>query len=384
MRDAVIVQAVRTPVGRRNGGLSEVHPVDLSAHVLDALVERAGVDPAVVDDVLWGVVGQVGEQAANVARSAALAAGWPDHVPGTTIDRQCGSSQQAIHFAAAAVISGQADVIAAGGVESMSRVPMGSARRNGPGVPFGPLMAKRYGDHEFNQGLSAELLATRHYLDRTWLDEYSLTSHQRAAAARESGAFDAEIAPVTTDSGVVSHDEGIRQESTLDGLAGLRAAFRDKGVVTAGNSSQISDGAAAVLVMTSDKARELGLTPWARVHTAVAVGDDPIAMLAAPAPATHRALERAGLTLDDIDTFEVNEAFASVVGAWLAETGVPAEKVNPLGGAIALGHPLGGSGARIATTLLHHLHAQGQRYGLQVMCEAGGMANATIFENLRR
>jgi acetyl-CoA acyltransferase len=384
MRDAVIVQAVRTPVGRRNGGLADVHPVDLSAHVLTALADRSGLDPALVDDVLWGVVSQLGEQAANVARSSVLAAGWPEQVPGTTIDRQCGSSQQAIHFAAAAVVSGQADIIVAGGVESMSRIPLGSARRSGPGLPFGPLMAKRYGDQDFNQGLSAELLATRHGLDRTWLDQYSLTSHERAASARESGAFDAEITPVTTDSGTVARDEGIRPTSTLEGLAGLRAAFRDDGVVTAGNSSQISDGAAAVLVMTSDRARELGLTPWARVHTAVAVGDDPIAMLAAPAPATKRALERAGLGVDDIDTFEVNEAFASVVGAWFAETGVPAEKVNPLGGAIALGHPLGGSGARIATTLLHHLHAQGQRYGLQVMCEAGGMANATIFENLRR
>ncbi|WP_418060643.1 thiolase family protein [Pimelobacter simplex] len=380
MRDAVIVQAVRTPVGRRNGGLAEVHPVDLSAHVLGALADRAGIDPTVVDDVLWGVVGQVGEQAANVARSAVLAAGWPEQVPGSTIDRQCGSSQQALHFAAAAVISGQADVVVAGGAESMSRVPMGSARRNGPGVPFGPLMAERYGDHEFNQGLAAELLAQRHDLSRTWLDDYSLTSHQRAARAREAGAFDAEIAPLPG----VAQDEGIRPDSSAEGLAGLRAAFTTDGVVTAGNSSQISDGAAALLVTTSERAHELGLTPWARVHTAVAVGEDPIAMLAAPAPATARALERAGLTADDIDTFEVNEAFASVVGAWLATTGVSTDRVNPLGGAIALGHPLGGSGARIATTLVHHLHAQGQRYGLQVMCEAGGMANATIFENLRR
>ncbi|GAA1958600.1 thiolase family protein [Nocardioides panacihumi] len=383
MRDAVIVQAVRTPVGRRNGGLAGIHPVDLSAHVLGALAERAAIDPALVDDVIWGVVGQVGEQAANVARSAVLAAGWPEQVPGTTVDRQCGSSQQAIHFAAAAVASGQADLVVAGGAESMSRVPMGSARRSGPGLPFGPLMEKRYGGHEFNQGLGAELLAARYDLARTWLDEYSLSSQQRAARARLGGAFDAEIAPVTTEAGVVAQDEGIR-ESTLEGLAGLRAAFKEDGVVTAGNSSQISDGAAAVLVTTSERARELGLTPWARVHTAVAIGDDPIAMLGAPAPATRRALDRAGLGLDDIDTFEVNEAFASVVGAWLAETGVSPEKVNPLGGAIALGHPLGGSGARIATTLLHHLHARGQRYGLQVMCEAGGMANATIFENLRR
>lgn len=384
MRDAVIVQAVRTPVGRRNGGLSGVHPVDLSAHVLDAVADRSGIDPVLVDDVLWGVVGQVGEQAANVARSAALAAGWPEQVPGTTIDRQCGSSQQAIHFAAAAIISGQADLVVAGGVESMSRIPMGSARRNGPGVPFGPLMGKRYGDHEFNQGLGAELLAERHGLSRAWLDEYSLTSHERAAAARASGAFDAEIVPITTEDAAVGQDEGIRPDSTLEGLSGLRPAFKEEGVVTAGNASQISDGAAAVLVTTSERARELGLTPWARIHTAVAVGDDPIAMLAAPAPATARALDRAGLKTDDIDAFEVNEAFASVVGTWLAETGVPVTKVNPLGGAIALGHPLGGSGARIATTLLHHLHAQGQRYGLQVMCEAGGMANATIFENLRR
>ncbi|MFC9552878.1 thiolase family protein [Rhodococcus sp. NPDC056960] len=383
MRDAVIVEAVRTPVGRRNGALKDIHPVDLSAVVLTALIERTGLDVDVVDDAVWGCVGQVGEQSANIARSAVLAAGWPEHIPGTTVDRQCGSSQQAIHFAAASVIAGHADVVVAGGVESMTRVPMGSARRAGPGVPFGPTVSHRYGNVDFNQVTGAEILATRYDLSRTRLDEYSLESHRRAAQAADDGRFVKQIAPVELPDGTtLTADEGIRRNSTLDALGALKPAFDDEGRVTAGNASQISDGAAALLVTTSEWARQLGLTPLARVHTATVVGDDPVTMLAGPIPATRKALGMAGLDLDDIDAFEVNEAFASVVEAWLTDTGARRERVNPLGGAIALGHPLGGSGARLATTLVHHLQTEGMRYGLQTMCEAGGMANATIFENL--
>ena len=383
MRDAVIVEAVRSPIGRRKGGLAEVHPVDLSATVLTALLDRAGVDAASVDDVVWGCVGQVGEQAGNIARNAVLAAGWPESVPGTTIERQCGSSQQALHFAAAGVIAGQYDVVVAGGVESMTRIPMGSARRVGLGDPNSEAIRRRYDGIEFNQGRGAEILADRYELSRGWLDEYSLRSHQRAAAAVDEGRFAGEIVPVTLPDGTkLDADEGIRRTTTLEKLAELKPAFGEDGRVTAGNASQISDGAAALLVMSGDRARDLGLTPLARVHTATVVGDDPVAMLAGPIPATARVLERAGLTLDDIGAFEVNEAFASVVGAWLRATGAPEERVNALGGAIALGHPLGGSGARLATTLVHHLRAEGVRYGLQTMCEGGGMANATIFENL--
>ncbi|QSE92434.1 acetyl-CoA C-acyltransferase [Rhodococcus pseudokoreensis] len=383
MRDAVIVEAVRTPVGRRNGALKDIHPVDLSAMVLTALAERTGLDVAAVDDVVWGCVGQVGEQSANIARSAVLAAGWPEQVPGTTVDRQCGSSQQAIHFAAASVIAGHADVVVAGGVESMSRVPMGSARKAGPGVPFGPAVSRRYDNVDFNQGTGAEILAKRYDLSRARLDEYSLESHRRAGQAVDDGRFVKQITPVGLPDGTtLTVDEGIRRDSTLDALGSLSPAFAADGRITAGNASQISDGAAALLVTTSERARQLGLTPLARVHTATAVGDDPIAMLAGPIPATRKVLEMAGLDLDDIDAFEVNEAFASVVEAWLAATGARRERVNPLGGAIALGHPLGGSGARLATTLVHHLHTEGLRYGLQTMCEAGGMANATIFESL--
>ncbi|QYB06621.1 thiolase family protein [Rhodococcus sp. USK10] len=383
MRDAVIVEAVRSPIGRRKGGLAEVHPVDLSGAVLTALLDRAGVDAASVDDVVWGCVGQVGEQAGNIARNAVLAAGWPESVPGTTIERQCGSSQQALHFAAAGVIAGQYDVVVAGGVESMTRIPMGSARRVGLGDPNSEAIRRRYDGIEFNQGRGAEILADRYELSRGWLDEYSLRSHQRAAAAVDEGRFAGEIVPVTLPDGTkLDADEGIRRTTTLEKLAELTPAFGDDGRVTAGNASQISDGAAALLVMSGDRARDLGLTPLARIHTATVVGDDPVAMLAGPIPATARVLERAGLTLDDIGAFEVNEAFASVVGAWLRATGAPEERVNALGGAIALGHPLGGSGARLATTLVHHLRAEGVRYGLQTMCEGGGMANATIFENL--
>jgi acetyl-CoA acyltransferase len=378
MRDAVIVDAVRTPVGRRGGGLAGVHPVDLSAHVLMALAERVGFDPAIVEDVFWGCVTQVGEQSWNVGRNAPLAAGWPEAVPGTTIDRQCGSSQQALHFAAATVISGQADVVVAGGVESMSRVPMGSNFLNGPGEPFGPRMVARYGGVQFHQGVGAEMIAARWGLSRARLDEYSLASHTKAAAAQDAGLFGAELAPV----GECAADEGVRRGSTLEKLAALKTPFKPDGVVTAGNASQISDGAAALLVTTSERAAQLGLRPMARVHTAVVAADDPVIMLTAPIPATEKALKRSGLTIDDIGAYEVNEAFASVPLAWLAATGADPERVNPNGGAIALGHPLGGSGARLMTTLVHHLRDRGIRYGLQTMCEGGGMANATIVENL--
>ncbi|MFD6057767.1 thiolase family protein [Rhodococcus wratislaviensis] len=383
MRDAVIVEAVRSPIGRRKGGLAEVHPVDLSATVLTALLDRSGVDAATVDDVLWGCVGQVGEQAGNIARNAVLAAGWPESVPGTTIERQCGSSQQALHFAAAGVISGQYDVVVAGGVESMTRIPMGSARRVGLGDPNSEAIRRRYEGIEFNQGRGAEILADRYEQSRGWLDEYSLRSHQRAAQAADDGRFTSEIVPVTLPDGTkLEVDEGIRRTTTLEKLAQLEPAFGEDGRITAGNASQISDGAAALLVMSGERARQLGLTPLARVHTATVVGDDPVAMLAGPIPATARVLERAGLAMDDIGAFEVNEAFASVVGAWLRATGAPEDRVNSLGGAIALGHPLGGSGARLATTLVHHMRADGVRYGLQTMCEGGGMANATVYENL--
>ncbi|MGY1718222.1 MULTISPECIES: thiolase family protein [unclassified Blastococcus] len=384
MRDAVICAAVRTPVGKRGGGLSGVHAVDLSAHVLNALAERSGIDPAVVEDVFWGCVSQVGEQTFNIGRNAPLAAGWPESVPGTTIDRQCGSSQQAVAFAAATVISGQADVVVAGGVESMSRVPMGSARADGiAGKPLGPRFLERYDGVYPNQGIGAEMIAERWGFSRTQLDEFALASHEKAAKAQADGAFDEEIAPVTLDDGtVVSADEGIRPGGTLEKLASLKTPFKEDGVISAGNASQISDGSAALLVTTSEKARELGLRPLVRIHTTVMAGDDPVIMLTAPIPATQKVLARSGLSVDDIGVFEVNEAFAPVPLAWMADTGADAGRLNPLGGAIALGHPLGGSGARIMTTLVHHMQATGTRYGLQTMCEGGGTANATILELL--
>ncbi|MCF6744826.1 thiolase family protein [Blastococcus sp. KM273128] len=384
MRDAVICAAVRTPVGKRGGGLSGVHAVDLSAHVLEALAERSGIDPAVVEDVFWGCVSQVGEQTFNIGRNAPLAAGWPESVPGTTIDRQCGSSQQAVAFAAATVISGQADVVVAGGVESMSRVPMGSARADGiAGKPLGPRFLERYDGVYPNQGIGAEMIAERWGFSRTQLDEFALSSHEKAAKAQADGAFDEEIAPVTLPDGtVVSADEGIRPGGTLEKLASLKTPFKEDGVISAGNASQISDGSAALLVTTSEKARELGLRPIVRIHTTVMAGDDPVIMLTAPIPATQKVLARSGLSIDDIGVFEVNEAFAPVPLAWLADTGGDAARLNPLGGAIALGHPLGGSGARIMTTLVHHMRATGTRYGLQTMCEGGGTANATILELL--
>ncbi len=388
MRDAVIVEAVRTPVGRRGGGLSGIHPVDLSALVLESIIDRTGLDPALVDDVIWGCVSQVGEQTFNVGRNAVLAAGWPETVPGTTIDRQCGSSQQSVHFAAAGLISGQYDVVVAGGVESMSRVALGSSATGG--MPFGPRVLARYaaaleqaGTPTFNQGVGAELIAQKWGQTREQLDTFALESHDRAAAATDSGAFESQLIPVTTPEGaVVAVDEGIRRGGTLEGLAGLKTPFKDGGLVTAASSSQISDGAAGLLMMTSEKAVALGLRPLARIHTAVVAGDDPVMMLTAPIPATAKAIERSGLTLDDIGAFEVNEAFAPVPLAWLAETGADPKTMNVHGGAIALGHPLGGSGARLMTTLVHHLANSGTAYGLQTMCEGGGMANATILERL--
>jgi acetyl-CoA acyltransferase len=382
--DAVIVAAVRTAVGKRNGGLSGVHPVDLSAHVLQALAERSGIDPADVDDVIWGCVSQFGEQTFDIARNAVLAAGWPLSVPGVTVDRQCGSSQQSVHFAAAGLVSGQYDVVVAGGVESMSRVPMGASMGTGGANPSGSGLTTVFKGVPPNQGIGAEMIAERWGLSRTQLDEFSLASHEKAAAAIDEGRFAGQITPVKLDDGaVMDTDEGVRRGSTLEGLGQLKPAFKKPdGVIHAGNSSQISDGAAALLMTTSDKARELGLTPVARVHTAVLAADDPVIMLTAPIPATAKALRKSGLRIDQIGVFEVNEAFAPVPLAWLAETGADAKALNPNGGAIALGHPLGASGARIMTTLVHHMRDNGIRYGLQTMCEGGGQANATIIELL--
>ena len=383
MPDAVIVEAVRTPVGKRNGALSGVHPADLSAHVLNSLVQRAGVDPGLVDDVIWGCVSQVGEQTFDIARTAVLTAGWPESVPGVTLDRQCGSSQQSVHFAAAGLISGQYDVVVAGGVESMSRVPMGSTIVENLGRPFPQAFLDRYDGVFPNQGVGAEMIVERWGFTREQVDEFSVASHEKAAAARAEGRFAGQIAPVPLPDGtVVEHDEGIR-ESTVEKLGQLKAVFKPEGgVITAGNSSQISDGSAALLMMTGEKARELGLTPIARVHTAVLAGADPVIMLTAPIPATQKALAKSGLTIDQIGAFEVNEAFATVPLAWLADLGADAKALNPNGGAIALGHPLGGSGARLMTTLVHHMRDNGIRYGLQTMCEGGGQANATILELL--
>lgn len=377
MRDAVIVDAVRSPIGRRRGALSGIHPADLSAHVLESLVERTGLDATAVDDVVWGCVSQTSEQAGNVARTAILAAGWPESVPGTTVTRACGSSQQALSMAAAAVVSGQQDIVVAGGVESMSRVPMGSAAPNGESQP--PTVLDRYGVDRFSQGIGAEMMAQKWSLTRTALDEFSLRSHELAARAADVGAFDGQLAPIP---GVLEGDEGIRRGGTLESMAALTPAFRDDGVIHAGNASQISDGAAALLVMGSDTAARHGLTPLARVHTAVVAGDDPVIMLTGPIAATAKALDRSGLAIGDIGAFEINEAFAPVPLAWQVETGADPERINPLGGAIAVGHPLGGSGAILMTRLVHHMRDNNIRYGLQSMCEAGGMANATIVELL--
>lgn len=376
MRDAVIVDAVRTPVGRRGGALSEIHPVNLSAHVLTALAERVGLDPGTVDDVIWGCVSQVGEQAGIVSRSAVLAAGWPVTVPATTLTRACGSSQQAVSFAAATVLSGQNDVVIAGGVEVMSRVPMGTAAKNGEHFPTEVL--DRFGVDGFSQGVGAEMMAEKWGLSRTLLDEFSLRSHERSAAATDAGAFTGQLAPIAG----LTADEGIRRGGSVESLAKLKTVFKEDGVIHAGNSSQISDGAGALLVTTSEYAAAQGWTPMARIHTAVVAADDPVIMLTGPIPATQKALDRSGLSLDDIGAFEINEAFAPVPLAWQAETGVDDARLNPVGGAIAVGPPLGGSGAILMTRLAHHMRDNGIRYGLQSMCEAGGMANATILELL--
>ncbi|AFM18724.1 acetyl-CoA acetyltransferase [Mycolicibacterium chubuense NBB4] len=381
MAEAVIVEAVRSPVGKRNGGLSGVHPADLSAQVLNGLVERAGVDPALVDDVIWGCVMQAGEQALDIARTALLTAGWPESVPGVTVDRQCGSSQQSVHFAAAGVVAGHYDVVVAGGVESMSRTPMGSSLAGG-GNPYPAGFKGRYSQTP-NQGIGAEMIAQQWGFDRAALDQFSLDSHEKAAAAQDSGAFNDQIVAIKDQDGnPVLKDEGIRRGTTLEKMGQLKPAFREDGVIHAGNSSQISDGSAALLFMSAEKAKELGLKPIAKVHTAVLAGADPVIMLTAPIPATQKALKRSGLSLDQIGAFEVNEAFAPVPMAWLKDIGADVKKLNPNGGAIALGHPLGGSGARIMTTLLYHMRDNGIQYGLQTMCEGGGQANATILELL--
>lgn len=380
MTDAVIVAARRTPTGKRNGVLSGVHPADLSAHVLEDLVKTAGVDPALVEDVIWGTVSQTGEQTGDIARTAALSAGFPETVTGVTVDRQCGSSQQAVHFAAAGIIAGQYDIVIAGGVESMSRVPMGSSSQGTN--PYGERFMARYDGVKPNQGIGAEMIGEQWGFTRTQVDELAIESHARAAAATDSGAFESQIAPVETEHGRISADEGIRRGGTVEGLAKLSTVFKEDGIVTAGNSSQISDGSAALLMMSDAKAKELGLTPIARVHTAVLAGSDPVIMLTGPIPATQKALAKSGLSVDDIGVFEVNEAFATVPLAWQHEIGADWAKVNPNGGAIAMGHPLGGSGARLMTTMVHHMQANGIRYGLQTMCEGGGQANATILELL--
>ena len=388
MTNAVIVDAIRTPLGRRNGKLKDWHPVDLAAETLNALVDRTGLDPALVDDVVMGCVMQVGEQAANVARNAVLAAGWPEHVPGTTVDRQCGSSQQAAHFAAQGVIAGAYDVVVAAGVEVMTRVPMGSSFADGKfGFPFGPAIGRRYAEQGglVPQGISAELIADKWDISRDDMDAFGARSQQRAARATAEGRFEREILGVRgADGGTVTVDEGLR-DTTVESLAKLKPSFRSEeegGRVTAGNSSQITDGASALLIMSEERAAALGMTPRARFVEFALAGADPRLMLTAPIPATHKVLERAGMTMDDIDLVEINEAFASVVLAWEKEFHPDMDRVNVNGGAIALGHPLGCSGARLMTTLLNELERSGGRYGLQTMCEGGGMANATILERL--
>ncbi|GAB2672942.1 acetyl-CoA C-acetyltransferase [Saccharopolyspora gloriosae] len=386
MTEAYIVDAVRTPVGKRGGGLSGVHPADLSAHVLRALVERVELDPGRVDDVLWGCVDAVGAQAGNIGRTGWLAAGFPEHVPGVTIDRQCGSSQQAVHFAAQAVLSGTADLVVAGGVANMSGIPIGSALRSVQGLDFptayGPGSGsegwqQRYGDVEVTQFNGAELIARKWGISRAEMEEFALSSHHRAIAAMDEGRFDAEVVPLAG----VERDEGPRRDTNLDKLAGLKA-LRPDGLLTAGVSSQISDGSSALLVASERAVAEHGWTPRARVHHLSARGDDPVFMLSAPIEATRYALDRAGLSAADLDVVEINEAFASVVLAWQREIGVDPAKVNPNGGAIALGHPLGATGTKLMTTLLGELERTGGRYGLQTMCEGGGTANVTIVERL--
>jgi acetyl-CoA acyltransferase len=377
-REAVIVEAVRTPIGRRNGSLKDIHPVDLSALVLGELVRRTGIDPATVDDVVWGCVTQLGDQSSNVGRFAVLAAGWPQSVPAVTVNRACGSSQQALESAIHAVIAGAYDIAIAGGVETMSRVPLGAARQMGQ--PYGQTVLDRYNVDRLDQGEGAELIAEKWSLSRRMLDDYAARSHELTAAAIDSGAFDRQIVQVPIPDGALTTDEGLRRGTTAEILATLKPSFRENGVIHAGNSSQISDGAAGLLIMTREKARQHGLIPIARVVAGSVVGDDPVMMLTAPIPATRKVLHRAGLTIDDIGAFEINEAFAPVPLAWRAELGADLSRLNPVGGAIAVGHPLGASGAILATRLLHHMRDHGLRYGLQAMCEGGGTANATILE----
>ena len=388
MASAVIVEAIRTPLGKRNGRLKNWHPVDLAAEMLVALQERTGIDPETVDDVVLGCVMQVGEQAVNIARNAVLAAGWPESVPGTTVDRQCGSSQQAAHFAAQGVMAGAYDVVVAGGVEVMTRVPMGASMADGKyGYPFGPKIGARYAPEGglVPQGVSAELIAEKWAITREEMDAYGAESQRRAVAATEEGRFEREIVPMLGSDGQMMHrDEGLR-DTTVEALSKLKPAFvsdADGGRVTAGNSSQITDGASMLLIMSEDRARELGLRPRARFVDFAVAGADPRLMLTAPIPATAKVLRRAGLAVDDMDVVEINEAFAAAVLAWQREFDPDMSRVNVNGGAIALGHPLGCSGARLMTTLLHELERSGGRYGLQVMCEGGGMANATIIERL--
>ncbi len=382
MGEAYIIDAVRTPVGKRGGGLANAHPADLGAHVIKAIVERTGIDPMAVEDVIFGCTDALGPNAGDIARTCWLAAGLPEEVPGVTLDRQCGSSQQAVHFAAAAVASGQCDVVVAGGVESMSRVPMGASVSSGVGEPMGPKVAERYGGTKFDQGVGAELMARRWRLTREALDEYSLGSHRKAAVAQDAGAFQKEITPVPTDAGVVEADEGIRRDTSLEALAQLRTPFSADGVVTAGSSSQISDGAAALLITTPERAAQLDLAPVARIASTALAGDDPVIMLTAPIPATKKVLGRAGLSIDDIGVYEVNEAFAPVPLAWLADIGADPSRLNPYGGAIALGHPLGATGARITATLLNELERRDERYGVATMCIGFGQAIAAVVERI--
>lgn len=394
MAEAFIVAATRTAAGRRNGKLSGWHPVDLAAQVIDELVRRAGADPAQVEDVIMGCVSQTAEQGINVARNAVLASSLPESVPGTSVDRQCGSSQQALHFAAQAVMSGTMDVAIAAGVESMSRVPMFSTsempRKAGMGYYMSPAMQKRYPGVDFSQFMGAEMIAKKYGLTKDQLDAYALQSHQRAAAAAQAGRFDEEILPVAVRSADAAAqgegqphtvDEGIRFNATLEGIAGVKL-IQEGGRCTAATASQIADGATGVMVVNERGLKALGAKPLARIHHMSLLGHDPVIMLEAPIPATQRALQKAGLTIDDIDLFEVNEAFAPVPLAWLQVTGADPERLNVNGGAIALGHPLGASGTKLMTTLVHALHARGGRYGLQTMCEGGGMANVTIIERL--
>jgi len=390
MGEAYIVAATRTAGGRKGGRLSGIHPADLGGRVLDEIIDRTGCDPALVDDVVMGCVMQVGEQATNIARDAILASKLPESVPGTSVDRQCGSSQQALHFAAQAVMSGAMDIVIASGVESMSRVPMGLSvalpAQNGFGTPTSPNMAKRYPNIQFSQFMGAEMMASKYGLTKDELDEYGFKSQQRAIAATQGGKFKDEICAVeitTADGKTELHtiDEGIRFDVSLDGIKGVKL-LREGGALTAATSSQICDGASAVMVVNEAGLKQLGLTPMARIHHMTVVGGDPVIMLEAPLPGTQKALKKAGMSIDDIDLYEVNEAFASVPAAWLKTVGADPDKINVNGGAIALGHPLGSSGTKLMTTLVHALKDRNKKWGLQTMCEGGGLANVTIVERL--